>query len=138
MYLLFSYTVARMFNKLTYLLSSQRQRSRFLCFFQFLRAARQSHIYLFRQHGWRAGKYYHNYYCQREASMALLYAVHVYRSLFIFIYLTLLVYICKTTICSSQKHRNISYTGVARQGRMALTGVNAQNNLKVLGLPANV
>ena len=42
------------------------------------------------------------------------------------------MYICKTTICSSQKHRNVSYTGVTRQGRMALTDVNAQNSLKCL------
>jgi len=52
--------------------------------------------------------------------------------LFSFIYLKLLVYTCKTTMCGSQKHRNISYTGVTRQGRMALTGVNAQNNLNNL------
>ena len=35
--------------------------------------------------------------------------------IYLFIYLKLLVYTCKT-ICSSQKHRNIGYTGVTRQG----------------------
>ena len=46
--------------------------------------------------------------------------------IYLFIYLTFLVYICKTTICSSQKHRNMSYTGVTRQ-RSAVHSTSHRN-----------
>jgi len=63
--------------------------------------------------------------CKTTATIIQL-AIYLFIYFYLFIYLKLRVCVyVRQQYAVVKKHRNMSYTGVTRQGRMALTGANA-------------